>query len=342
MEDFDQWLKMATQAIQQCETLAELQALRVLYLGKKGVLSEALKQLSAVSAEMRPARGQIIHAAKSVIQAGLDEKNSLLEAVEQARGLAAETCDVTLIGRNTTVGGLHPITLAMDRVVDWFSRMGFIVHEGPEIETDYYNFEALNFPHNHPARAMHDTFYLLDQTLLRTHTSPVQMRVMETQLPPLRIIAPGRVYRCDSDATHSPMFHQVEVLWIDETVTFSSLKALVTDFLHAFFEADLAVRFRPSFFPFTEPSAEVDIACVFCAGKGCRSCGHTGWLEVLGCGVVHPAVLAAGKVDSERFTGIAIGMGVERLAMLRYRVPDLRFFFENDLRFLRAFHTAAS
>jgi len=342
MEDFDQWLKTAMHAIQQCEMLADLQALRVLYLGKKGVLSEALKQLSIVPAEVRPMRGQVIHAAKSAIQACLDEKNALLEAAEQARVLAAETCDVTLTGRNTTVGGLHPISLAMDRVVDWFSRMGFIVHEGPEIETDYYNFEALNFPHNHPARAMHDTFYLLDQTLLRTHTSPVQMRVMEKQAPPLRIIAPGRVYRCDSDATHSPMFHQVEVLWIDETVSFSSLKALVTDFLQAFFEADLAVRFRPSFFPFTEPSAEVDIACVFCAGKGCRSCGHTGWLEVLGCGVVHPAVLAAGQVDSERFTGIAIGMGIERLAMLRYRVPDLRFFFENDLRFLRAFHTAAS
>ena len=342
MENLTQWMEVALHAIQQTSTLAALQQLRIQYLGKKSVLSDALKQLSMVPPAERPARGQAVHAAKTTIQDALDARKILLETSAQAEILQTQMCDVTLAGRAAEVGGLHPITMAMERILDWFTRMGFTVHQGPEVETDYYNFEALNFPKNHPARAMHDTFYLDGQRLLRTHTSPVQMRVMEQQAPPLRIIAPGRVYRCDSDATHSPMFHQVEALWIDTNTNFSMLKRLITDFLQAFFEDELAVRFRPSFFPFTEPSAEIDIACLACRGKGCPRCGNAGWLEVMGCGVVHPNVLAAGNVDSEKFTGVALGMGVERLAMLRYHVPDLRFFYDNDLRFLRAFRTAAS
>ena len=241
-------------------------------------------------------------------------------------------------GRSEDKGTLHPVTLVSLRICDLFSKIGFTVKEGPEIETDFYNFEALNIPSHHPARAMHDTFYFADGRLLRTHTSNVQIRTMETQKPPLKIIAPGRVYRCDSDMTHSPMFHQIEGLIIDDKVTFADLKSTLSEFLKAFFEADVKARFRPSYFPFTEPSAEVDVTCVKCLGKGCRVCKQTGWLEILGCGMVHPKVLAYGNIDSERYSGWAFGLGVERMAMLRYGVDDLRVFYENDLKILKQFN----
>jgi phenylalanyl-tRNA synthetase alpha chain len=263
-------------------------------------------------------------------------KTELEYAAVEAQ-LAQETIDVTLPGRGQSTGGIHPVTRTIERMEDFFTEIDFDVVEGPEIESDYYNFEALNIPAHHPARAMHDTFYIDENTVLRTHTSPVQVRVMESREPPLRVICPGRVYRCDSDLTHTPMFHQVEGLLIDEHSTFSDLKGLIEDFLRVFFEHELQVRFRPSYFPFTEPSAEVDIQCVNCGGKGCRVCSQTGWLEIMGCGMVHPRVFEHSKIDTEKFSGFAFGMGVERLAMLRYGVNDLRLFFDNDLRFLEQF-----
>jgi phenylalanyl-tRNA synthetase alpha chain len=275
---------------------------------------------------------------KQLLNEQISERKETLQQAAIAAQLSAEALDVTLPGRREDLGALHPITRTIDRMSDYFAGLGFEVVEGPEIEDDYHNFEALNIPAHHPARAMHDTFYIDDTHVLRTHTSGVQVRTMETREPPLRVICPGRVYRCDSDLTHSPMFHQVEGLLIDEDVSFGQLKGIIQDFLHAFFEqAALAVRFRPSYFPFTEPSAEVDIQCVKCAGEGCRICSGTGWLEVMGCGMVHPRVLEMSGVDTERFQGFAFGMGVERLAMLRYGIGDLRLNFENDLRFLAQF-----
>lgn len=290
-----------------------------------------------LSAEERPLIGKEVNLAKQEV-AGLTEVRSKLLA-EQAMNaaLAAETVDVTLPGRNAEVGGLHPVTRTLQRIEQYFRQIGFQIAEGPEIEDGDHNFTALNIPESHPARAMHDTFYFNAEMLLRTHTSPVQIRVMENEQPPLRIIAPGRVYRCDSDLTHTPMFHQVEGLMVDENISFTDLKGILADFLQAFFEKPLNVRFRPSYFPFTEPSAEADIECVICGGEGCRVCSHTGWLEVLGCGMVHPKVFEHVNIDSEKYLGLAFGMGVERLAMLRYGVNDLRLFFENDLRFLRQF-----
>jgi phenylalanyl-tRNA synthetase alpha chain len=267
----------------------------------------------------------------------LNERKSYFEGVVLDARLAEETIDVSLPGRVEDIGGLHPVTRTMERIESFFSRVGYDIETGPEIEDDYHNFEALNIPSHHPARAMHDTFYIDPTTVLRTHTSPVQVRTMERAAPPIRIICPGRVYRCDSDLTHTPMFHQVEGLVVDKDISFADLKGVIDQFLKAFFEADLPVRFRPSYFPFTEPSAEVDIQCTNCGGKGCRVCSHTGWLEVMGCGMVHPNVLEHCKVDADAFTGFAFGMGVERLAMLRYGVNDLRLFFENDLRFLKQF-----
>jgi len=310
---------------------------RVRYLGKKGLLTDRLKALGALPPEERRTAGQAINDAKDLLQRALDDRRAILDAASLETKLASELIDVTLPGRGARAGGLHPITRTLDRIERIFAQAGFTVAEGPEIEDDYHNFGALNIPEHHPARAMHDTFYFDAHTVLRTHTSPVQIRVMEKHAPPLRIIAPGRVYRCDSDVTHSPMFHQVEGLMVDEAVSFADLKGILDEFLKTFFEADLAVRFRPSYFPFTEPSAEVDIQCVICGGGGCRVCKDSGWLEVLGCGMVHPNVFSAVGVDSERYTGFAFGMGVERLAMLRYGVNDLRLFFENDLRFLRQF-----
>jgi phenylalanyl-tRNA synthetase alpha chain len=262
----------------------------------------------------------------------------VLEAEQLQQQLAAESIDVTLPGRGQVTGGLHPVTRVRQRIEQLFRTAGFAVVDGPEIEDDWHNFEALNIPGNHPARAMHDTFYFGDGRLLRTHTSPVQIRAMQQQGAPLRVIAPGRVYRCDSDMTHTPMFHQVEGLVVDEHISFANLKAILHDFMKSFFEEEVGLRLRPSYFPFTEPSAEVDISCVNCGGKGCRICKHTGWLEVAGCGMVHPNVLRAVNIDPERFTGYAFGMGVERLTMLRYKVTDIRLYFENDLNFLRQFN----
>ena len=328
----------ATAEIRGAADLAALDQVRVRYLGKKGLVTARLKELGRLPPEERPRAGQAINEAKQQVQQVLEARRAELEAAALDARLVAERVDVTLPGRSAVPGGLHPVTRILQRIEDLFLQLGFEVAEGPEIETDWHNFEALNIPASHPARAMHDTFYIDDTHLLRTHTSPVQIRVMLEQAPPLRVIAPGRVYRCDSDLTHTPMFHQVEGLMVDERVSFADLKGILDDFLHRFFERDdLAVRFRPSYFPFTEPSAEVDIQCVICSGEGCRVCGQTGWLEILGCGMVHPRVLEQVNVDPERFQGFAFGMGVERLAMLRYGVNDLRLFFENDIRFLRQF-----
>jgi phenylalanyl-tRNA synthetase alpha chain len=324
--------------IEAADNLDALDQIRVSYLGKKGELTSLLKTLGTLPAEERKSAGQDINRAKQDVQQALEARKESLKAAALEAKLASERIDVTLPGRGQSTGGLHPVTRTMQRIEELFSQLGFAVEQGPEIEDDYHNFEALNIPAHHPARAMHDTFYFDAQTLLRTHTSPVQVRHMETDKPPLRIIAPGRVYRCDSDLTHTPMFHQVEGLLVDREVSFSDLMGTLADFLKHFFEDDnLQTRFRPSYFPFTEPSSEVDIQCVMCGGEGCRVCGHTGWLEILGCGMVHPNVFKAVGIDNEEYTGYAFGMGVERLAMLRYGVNDLRLFFENDLKFLQQF-----
>lgn len=317
--------------------LAAIEDIRVRYLGKKGLLTEQLKQVGTLPAEQRPHFGKWVNEAKDALQEQLQARKAELESVTQGAQLDRERLDVTLPGRGVRTGGLHPITRTLERLERIFTAMGFAIADGPEVEDDYHNFEALNIPANHPSRAMHDTFYFDAHRLLRTHTSPVQVRYMEDHRPPLRVIAPGRVYRCDSDVTHTPMFHQIEGLMVDEHVTFADLKGVLTEFLNRFFERSLSVRFRPSYFPFTEPSAEVDISCVICGAKGCRVCKGTGWLEVLGCGMVHPEVFRYVKIDSERYTGFAFGLGVERLAMLRYGVNDLRLFYENDLRFLQQF-----
>ena len=328
----------ASAAIDAASDIAALEELRVSYLGKKGALTGLLKNLGQLSAEERPKAGAEINAVKQQLNDQLNARKDSLQGAALAAQLAAESIDVTLPGRRAETGALHPITRTIQRMETFFSSMGFEVVEGPEIEDDYHNFEALNIPAHHPARAMHDTFYVDDTHVLRTHTSGVQVRTMEAQQPPIRVICPGRVYRCDSDLTHSPMFHQVEGLLIDETSNFGHLKGLLEDFLHAFFERDdLSVRLRPSYFPFTEPSAEVDIQCVKCSGAGCRVCSHTGWIEVLGCGMVNPKVLEMSGIDSDKYRGFAFGMGVERLSMLRYGIGDLRLNVDNDLRFLAQF-----
>lgn len=337
MDDLNALAQQAKEAISAADDNASLEQLRVDFLGKKGQITALLKGLGKLSAEERPAAGAEINVIKQELQGLIGERKALLESAAVEVKLAAETIDVTLPGRGQGTGGIHPVTRTIERIEDFFSSIGFDIVEGPEIEDDYHNFEALNIPAHHPARAMHDTFYIDETTVLRTHTSPVQVRVMETQKPPLRVICPGRVYRCDSDLTHTPMFHQVEGLLIDEKSSFADLKGLVEDFLKVFFERDLEVRFRPSYFPFTEPSAEVDIQCVNCAGEGCRVCSQTGWLEIMGCGMVHPKVFEYSKIDTEKYSGFAFGMGVERLAMLRYGVNDLRLYFDNDLRFLEQF-----
>ncbi|RCL46790.1 MAG: phenylalanine--tRNA ligase subunit alpha [Halieaceae bacterium] len=338
MQALDDLKTQAIAAIESAVDSAALEKLRVEWLGKKGRVTDLLKSLGKLNADERPKVGAEINAVKQLLNKQISERKETLQQAAIAAQLSAEALDVTLPGRSEDLGALHPITRAIDRMAEYFAGLGFEVVEGPEIEDDYHNFEALNIPAHHPARAMHDTFYIDDTHVLRTHTSGVQVRTMETRESPLRVICPGRVYRCDSDLTHSPMFHQVEGLLIDEDVSFGQLKGIIQDFLHAFFEQDaLAVRFRPSYFPFTEPSAEVDIQCVKCAGEGCRICSGTGWLEVMGCGMVHPRVLEMSGVDTERFQGFAFGMGVERLAMLRYGIGDLRLNFENDLRFLAQF-----
>ncbi|MEH6826063.1 MAG: phenylalanine--tRNA ligase subunit alpha [Motiliproteus sp.] len=338
MENLDRLLAQGKEAVDNATDAATLGQVQVQYLGKKGELSLLRKGLGKLSAEERPKAGALINEVMEQFLEHLNARKDGFAVAELNAKLAAETIDVTLPGRGQQSGGLHPVTRTLERIERFFSGVGYAVKEGPEIEDDFHNFEALNIPAHHPARAMHDTFYFDAHTLLRTHTSPVQIRTMEQQQPPIRVICPGRVYRCDSDLTHTPMFHQVEGLLVDTDVSFADLKGTVEEFLREFFEQEaLSVRFRPSYFPFTEPSAEVDIACVMCQGKGCRVCSHTGWLEVMGCGMVHPKVFESCKVDTETYSGFAFGMGVERLAMLRYGVNDLRLFFENDLRFLQQF-----
>jgi len=338
-DDLDRLLERAHREVSDSADLALLEESRVRWLGRKGVLTERLKGLGALPAQARPAAGQLINAAKERLQGAIEARRQELERLQDEHRLAAAALDVTLPGRGEARGGLHPVTKTRLRIEALFRRAGFDIAEGPEVEDDFHNFEALNIPPNHPARAMHDTFYFEDGRLLRTHTSPVQIRALLARGAPISIIAPGRVYRCDSDLTHSPMFHQLEGLVVGEDVSFANMKAILHGFVEAFFERSLAMRLRPSYFPFTEPSAEVDISCVFCAGRGCRVCKHTGWLEISGCGMVHPQVLQASGVDAERFTGYAFGAGIDRLAMLRYAVNDLRLFFENDLRFLKQFAT---
>ncbi|MGA0934115.1 MAG: phenylalanine--tRNA ligase subunit alpha [Pseudohongiellaceae bacterium] len=337
MDNLNTLTSDALAAIEQAPDVAGLEQLRVQFLGKKGSLSELLKGLGKLDPAVRPQAGAAINVAKNQVLDALEARKQILSAEETASKELAEAVDVTLPGRRQGSGGLHPVTKTLQRIEAIFTSAGYDVVQGPEIEDDYHNFEALNIPAHHPARAMHDTFYFGNGMLLRTHTSTVQVRVMETGEAPFRFICPGRVYRCDSDLTHTPMFHQVEGMLVDEDVTMADLKGLLAEFLQVFFEAELAVRFRPSYFPFTEPSAEIDVQCVSCKGAGCRVCSQTGWLEVGGCGMVHPNVLKASGVDTEKFTGFAFGMGVDRLAMLRYQINDLRLMFENDLRFLRQF-----
>lgn len=337
LENLQSLLQSARDEIEARTDLQALEEIRVRLLGKKGEITALLKSLGAMEHEARKQAGAQINQAKELVTKLLDERRTALEAERLAAQLASETVDVTLSGRGQAIGGLHPVTRVRRRIEQIFRNAGFSIADGPEIEDDWHNFEALNIPANHPARAMHDTFYFGDGRLLRTHTSPVQVRVMQSQPPPLRVIVPGRVYRCDSDMTHTPMFHQVEGLVVDEGITFANLKACLHQFMQMLFEKDVKMRLRPSYFPFTEPSAEVDISCVACGGSGCRVCKQTGWVEVAGCGVVHPNVLKAVGIDPERYTGYAFGMGIDRLTMLRYNVTDIRMYFENDLRFLRQF-----
>jgi len=335
--NLEQLADSARQRVAAAASLADLEALKVEFFGKKGAITAQLKSLGALAPDERREAGARINAVRDEIGALVDARQVELERAELERKLAAGRVDVTQPGRGQQPGGLHPLTRARRRIEALFRNAGFSVEEGPEVEDDWHNFEALNIPANHPARAMHDTFYFPDGRLLRTHTSPVQVRAMLREKPPLRMIMPGRVYRCDSDMTHTPMFHQLEGLVVDEGVSLAHLKSVLHEFVERFFERRLGIRFRPSYFPFTEPSAEVDIECVFCSGQGCRVCKRTGWLEIAGCGMVHPNVLRNVGIDPGRYTGYAFGMGFERLAMLRYNVNDIRLYFENDLRFLRQF-----
>lgn len=339
MQELEKILDQALDQFAAIEHAAELEQAKARYLGKDGCVTVLLKSLGKLAAEERPAAGARINQVKQGIENALQQRREILQYNQLQKKIKAESLDVTLSGRGRGCGGTHPVTRTIERIEALFHSLGFTVASGPEIESDFYNFTALNIPDNHPARAMHDTFYIDQKHVLRTHTSPVQIRYMEKNEPPVKIIAPGRVYRCDSDMTHSPMFHQVEGLWIDEKVNFAMLKGVLSDFMQCFFERDdLQVRFRPSFFPFTEPSAEMDIQCVQCNGKGCRVCSQTGWLEVLGSGMVHPNVLRHVNIDTEKYLGFAFGLGVERLAMLRYGVADLRLFYDGDLRFLKQFN----
>ncbi len=333
----DQLAEEASEHILNAQTLEALEQLRVQYLGKKGKITAQLKTIGSLPHEEKRDFGHKINLLKGKIQLWIENRHEDLEQLAVAEQLASQKIDVSQPGRGSGSGKLHPITRTLERMEAIFTRLGFDVATGPEVEDDYYNFEALNIPKDHPARAMHDTFYVDTHTVLRTHTSPVQIRYMHNSTPPIRVIAPGKVYRCDSDVTHTPMFHQLEGLAVGDDITFADLKGILIHFVEEFFEQDLGVRFRPSYFPFTEPSAEVDIGCVFCAGAGCRVCSHTGWIEVLGCGMVHPEVLRHGGIDSKLYSGYAFGLGVERLSMLRYGVNDLRLYFDNDLDFLQQF-----
>ncbi|MHB1099089.1 MAG: phenylalanine--tRNA ligase subunit alpha [Burkholderiales bacterium] len=339
MQNLDTLLEQALSDLSRTTDPVELEQAKARYLGKGGAITELLKGLGKLDPDARREAGAAINRAKDAVESRLAERREAIQAAILEKQLAEEALDVTLPGRGQETGGIHPVTRTLERVQTIFHSIGFSSVSGPEIETDFFNFTALNIPEDHPARAMHDTFYVDAEHLLRTHTSPIQIHYMMENAPPVKIIAPGRVYRVDSDATHSPMFHQIEGLWVDEEVNFTHLKGVVSDFLQRFFEREqLKVRFRPSFFPFTEPSAEIDMGCVFCDGDGCRVCSHTGWLEVGGCGMVHPNVLKHVGWDSEKYLGFAFGMGLDRLAMLKYGVNDLRLFFSNDLRFLKQFN----
>jgi phenylalanyl-tRNA synthetase alpha chain len=317
--------------------LAGLQQIKLRYIGKKGLLTEKLKALSSISPEERRNYGRLVNEIKDFIELTVKEKELAFRTIEKETRLQTEKIDITLPGKPFLSGRKHPINQILSEIKDIFVSMGFAIEDGPEVELDYYNFEALNLPKDHPARDMQDTFYVSDDVVLRTHTSPVQVRVMEKKKPPLKIIAPGKVYRCDSDVSHTAMFHQVEGLMVDTGISFSDLKGVLELFIHSFFGKDTPVRFRPSYFPFTEPSAEVDIGCIFCSGKGCRICKTTGWLEVLGCGMVNPRVFEMSGYQPDEYTGFAFGMGVERMTMLKYSIDDIRLFYENDLRFLKQF-----
>lgn len=336
-EKLEQMRDEALRCIGQASGETALQDIRVRFLGRKGELTGLMKGLGALSAEERPVVGQLVNTIKDEIESCLESALAAARQQEIRQRLQSERIDVTLPGRRLACGTKHPITLVIEEVCDIFAGLGFSVAEGPEIEHDWYNFEALNFPPEHPARDMQDTFFVENNLLLRTHTSPVQIRTMLKQKPPVRIIAPGTVYRCDSDATHSPMFHQIEGLMVDKGVTFGDLKGMLTTFTNQLFGQKTGVRLRPSFFPFTEPSAEVDIACVICGGKGCRVCKQSGWLEILGAGMVDPEVYRHVNYDAEEISGFAFGMGIERIAMLKYGINDMRLLFENDVRFLRQF-----
>ena len=331
-------LSSAKQSITQAENEATLQDVRVGILGRKGEMTALMKGMGGLSTEERPVIGAMVNTIKAELEALIESRQSVLHEASISSRLSREVVDVTLPGRRSTRGTKHPITLVMEEISAIFASLGFGIAEGPEIEKDFYNFEALNMPKDHPARDMQDTFYINDDIVLRTHTSPVQIRTMLDHEPPVRVIAPGTVYRCDSDITHSPMFHQIEGFLVDKNVSFGDLKGILTEFITRYFGADIGVRFRPSFFPFTEPSAEVDMQCVMCGGAGCRVCKNSGWLEILGSGMIDPEVFKSVGYDPEKYSGFAFGMGVERIAMLKYGVNDLRLFFENDLRFLKQFH----
>ena len=337
MENLKPLVNEAEVAIAKANDVPLLEKVRVEYLGKKGHITQLLKGLGVLPPQERPKAGARINEAKQQLANAIEQRKDILAQQALDQRLSSETIDVTLPGRGQGIGNLHPVTQTMERIESFFTSIGYDIAQGPEIEDDYHNFEALNIPSHHPARAMHDTFYFDAHTLLRTHTSPVQVRVMENSTPPIRVICPGRVYRCDSDLTHTPMFHQVEGLLVDKDVSFSDLKGTVEAFLRLFFEKELKVRFRPSYFPFTEPSAEVDIECVICASEGCRVCSQTGWLEVMGCGMVDPAVLEGLGIDPERYSGFAAGLGVERFCMVRHGIDDIRRLFTSDLRFLEQF-----
>jgi len=333
-DNLDHIHQQALKDLEALENTHDLQDISVRYLGRKGILTQFLRNISKLPVAQRPAAGKKANEIKSLLEKAFKEATEKLESQDEA---AEAAIDVSLPGRAVACGALHPITQVNQQICDIFSNLGFDIAEGPEVESDYYNFEALNFPKDHPARDMQDTFFITDDIVLRTHTSPNQIRSMEKQSPPIRIIVPGKVYRCDSDLTHTPMFHQVEGLLVDENISFGDLKGILTTFVHQLFDEQTSLRFRPSFFPFTEPSAEVDILCVICRGKGCRVCSRTGWLEILGSGMVHPALYENVGYDADRYTGFAFGMGVDRIAMLKYGIDDIRKFFENDIRFLEQF-----
>jgi phenylalanyl-tRNA synthetase alpha chain len=337
MLDIDDIKNAFLKELDAAATAADIDQLRIRYTGKKGIVTAQLKSLSTVPPEERPAFGKRINELKVFVEGGIEAKELRVRDLERARQVASESLDITLPGKHVTPGTMHPLSTVLKEIIDIFVSMGFDSEVGPEVELDHYNFEALNIPKDHPARDMQDTFYISDEVLLRTHTSPVQVRTMERSKPPLRFIAPGKVYRCDADVSHTPMFHQVEGLVVDRDIAFSDLKGILEIFVHRMFSKTTPVRFRPSFFPFTEPSAEVDIGCILCGGAGCRVCKGTGWLEVLGSGMVNPKVFEMVGYDPDTYTGFAFGMGVERITMLKYSIDDIRMFYENDIRFLRQF-----